>query len=139
MSLAFLLDTNVLAEPLKAEPNRGVMSKLRQYEGRMAVAAPVWHEMWFGWARLAEGKRRTAIGAYLSTALRPTLPVLAYTAAAAEWHAKERARLAAKGQTPSFVDGQIASIAAEQGLTLVTRNMPDFRMFHGLKVVDWTS
>jgi hypothetical protein len=80
VTLAFLLDINVLAEPLKAEPNRGVMTKIRQHEGRMAVAAPVWHEMWFGWARLAAGKRRVAIEAYLSTALRPTLPLLDYTA-----------------------------------------------------------
>jgi tRNA(fMet)-specific endonuclease VapC len=139
VSPTFLLDTNVLAEPLKVEPNRGVMAKIRQHEGRMAVAAPVWHEMWFGWARLAEGRRRTAIAAYLLVVLRPTLPILAYTAAAGEWHARERARLAAKGQTPSFVDGQIASIAIEHGLTLVTRNVSDFKVFHGLRVVDWSS
>ncbi|MBI5510263.1 MAG: type II toxin-antitoxin system VapC family toxin [Deltaproteobacteria bacterium] len=138
MSLAFLLDTNVLAEPLKAEPDRGVMAKIRQHEGQMAVAAPVWHEMWFGWARLAAGKRRTAIEAYLSSALRPSLQILAYTAAAGEWHARERARLVARGRTPSFVDGQIASIAVEHDLTLVTRNGSDFKMFHGLRVVDWS-
>ena len=139
MSTAFLLDTNVLAEPLKPVPNPGVMRRLGQSEGRMAIPAPVWHEMWFGCARLAEGKRRGAIEAYLSDVLRRALPILAYSARAAEWHAHERSRLAGRGQTPSFVDGQIASIAVENGLTLVTRNVSDFKAFRDLRVVDWST
>jgi predicted nucleic acid-binding protein len=42
--------------------------------------------------------------------------------AAAEWHAAERARLAALGKTPPFVDGQITAIAYANSLTLVTLN-----------------
>lgn len=139
MSQAFLLDTNVLAEPLKPTPNPGVMRRLKQFDGRMAIPAPVWHEIWFGCARLPEGKRRRAIEAYINDVLRPTLTVLAYSPAAAEWHARERVRLTDKGQPPSFVDGQIASIAVENGLTLVTRNTSDFKWFHDLRVVDWSA
>ena len=63
--------------------------------------------------------------------------ILPYDDRAAEWHAKERARLSSKGLTPSFVDGQIAAISAVNGLILITRNVNDFKQFLRLKVQNW--
>jgi tRNA(fMet)-specific endonuclease VapC len=37
---------------------------------------------------------------------------------------------------PAFVDGQIAAIAATQGLVLVTRNISDFVAFDGLQLLN---
>lgn len=65
------------------------------------------------------------------------MPILDYDRAAAEWHAVERARLAAAGETPPFVDGQIAAIAFAKSLTLVTFNEADFRGFQGIDVTSW--
>jgi tRNA(fMet)-specific endonuclease VapC len=42
-----------------------------------------------------------------------------------------------EGRTPASVDGQIAAIAAVNGLTLVTQNVTDFAAFEGLDVEDW--
>ena len=42
-----------------------------------------------------------------------------------------------KGQTPLFVDGQIAAIAKQNDLVLVTRNLRDFKMFRGQKLENW--
>jgi tRNA(fMet)-specific endonuclease VapC len=67
------------------------------------------------------------------------LPILPYDEAAAEWHAMERARLAALGRTLPFVDGQIAAIAQTNNLVLVTANAVDFRDFAGLTIEDWRS
>jgi tRNA(fMet)-specific endonuclease VapC len=65
--------------------------------------------------------------------------VLPYDEKSAEWHAVERARLIAEGRTPAFVDGQIAAVAATQGLTLVTLNRADYRNYRGLDLEDWSS
>jgi tRNA(fMet)-specific endonuclease VapC len=65
------------------------------------------------------------------------MTILPYDERAAEWHAKERARLTALGQIASFVDGQIAAVARVNGLILVTRNTPDFEKFSGLKLENW--
>ena len=65
------------------------------------------------------------------------LPVLPYDTRAARRHAEERARLEALGQTPSFVVGQIAAIAAVNELVLVTRNADDFVRFSGIEIEDW--
>jgi tRNA(fMet)-specific endonuclease VapC len=40
---------------------------------------------------------------------------------------------------PPFVDGQTAAIASTKGLTVVTANVADFRLFDGLDVEDWRS
>lgn len=67
------------------------------------------------------------------------MQVLAYDERAAQWHARERARLTAIGKPPPFADGQIAAIATTNGLTLVTLNKSDFSLFADLAVEDWSS
>jgi tRNA(fMet)-specific endonuclease VapC len=63
---------------------------------------------------------------------------LGYDDAAAAWHASERARLEDQGKPPSFVDGQIASIARVNALIVVT-NVRHYERFEGLSIEDWRS
>ena len=139
MSLKFLLDTNVIAVPTKAYPNERVMARLQAHKLEIATATVVWHELLYGCRRLPPSKRRRAIEAYLDEVVLPSIPFLPYDAMAARWHATERARLEKLGQTPPFTDGQIAAIAAVNGLTLVTNNVADFTNFQDLTVVDWSA
>jgi tRNA(fMet)-specific endonuclease VapC len=97
----------------------------------------VWHELLFGCYRLPASAKRTAIENYLFQVIAPSIVILPYDESAAEWHAAERARLVAVGQTPSFADGQIAAIAKTNELTLVTLNLSDYAGFADLKVEDW--
>lgn len=81
--------------------------------------------------------RRGDSGRILFSVVQASFPVLPYTEEAATWHAAERARLEAKGQTPPFVDGQIAAIAKVNELVLVTSNGADFAGFEDLRLADW--
>ncbi len=137
MTTRFLLDTNVVSEPLRPQPSPGIMRRIRDHDGQMAIPALVWHELRFGCARLARSRRREAIERYLDEVVAVSLPVLDYDRKAADWHALERARLVAAGRTPPFVDGQIAAIARVNDLILVTSNKADFRDFKGLHVRNW--
>ena len=137
VSLWYLLDTNIVSEPLRPQPDPGVMAQLAKHAGRAATATIVWHELLFGCYRLPASRKRSAIERYLQQVVRQTLPLLPYDAAAAEWHAAERARLTNIGQTPSFVDSQIAAIAKVNGLTLITANVEHYSTFQGLRVDDW--
>lgn len=74
---------------------------------------------------------------YLREIVLTSFPVLDYDQQAAEWHALERARLVAAGQTPSFADGQIAAIAHARQLVLVTENQKDFKRFQGIEIQSW--
>jgi tRNA(fMet)-specific endonuclease VapC len=51
---------------------------------------------------------------------------------------RERARLIGRGETPPFIDGQIAAIARTRDLALVTFNNADFRRFDGLRIESWS-
>ena len=110
---------------------------MTRHAGEMAIPAPVWHELRFGCARLPLSRRRNAIERYLEDVVRASLPILDYDQPAADWHALERARLSAKGNPTSFVDGQIAAIAYVNDLTLVTANTRDFKQFENLEVRNW--
>jgi tRNA(fMet)-specific endonuclease VapC len=135
----FILDTNALAEPAKPSPNVRFLARFREHDGEMAVSAVAWHEARFGLERLPKGKRRSAVEDYLEEVIGRTMPILPYDESAASWHARERARLVGLGRTPSFADGQLAAIAASQGLVLVTANVRHFRAFNGLVTEDWTN
>jgi tRNA(fMet)-specific endonuclease VapC len=93
--------------------------------------------MYYGLALMPDGRRKQALTQYLEQAVQQRLTVLPYDREAALWHAEERARLAAQGRTPPFIDGQTAAIAMVNRLTLVTRNTNDFADFAGLTVENW--
>lgn len=135
--MKFLLDTNILSEPLKTVPSAKALRKLRNHQAEIATAALVWHEMLFGCRRLPPSRKRDAIEQYLRSVVWPAVPILPYGILAAEWHASERARLATMGKTPKFVDGQIAAIAKTNDLILVTDNITDFELFQELRVENW--
>lgn len=136
VALRYLLDTNVLSEPMRPVPDPEVMNRIAAAGDAIATASLVWHEIEFGRLRLPSGKRRRAIETIIH-ALSTVLVILPYDAGAAAWHARERARLSRAGKVPPFVDGQIAAVAAVNGLVLVTRNVRDFSGFAGLEVESW--
>jgi tRNA(fMet)-specific endonuclease VapC len=139
VSLRFLLDTNVVSEPVRPTPDRRILTRLGQHSGSMAIAAPTWHELRFGCERLPKSRRKAQIEDYLVAVVLVDFAVLPYDEAAADWHARERSRLLAKGRTPSFVDGQIAAVASVNDLTLVTANRSHFVDFKDLRIDDWLS
>ncbi len=137
MTIKYLLDTNVVSEPLRPKPSGAVLRRLQRHEQEIAIASIVWHELRFGVERLPSSRRKKIIERYLEEVILPTIPILAYDRPAADWHARERARLASRGETPSFADGQIAAIAHVHELTVVTFNKAGFRHFEGLEVTSW--
>lgn len=137
MSLRFLLDTNVVSEVIRPLPNPGVLRKLRQNEGKVGIASVSWHELLFGLERLPPSRKKEGLEDYFYRVVLSTMPILAYDTVAAEWHAKQRARLTSLGKTPSFIDGQIAAVAKANDLILVTANRAHFEPFSDLTITDW--
>lgn len=135
--MRYLLDTNILSEPTRKIPDARVLEHLRAHRDEVVSAAPVIHELRHGIARLPLGRRRDALSDYLDRLLRQPIRVLPYDRTAALWHAERRAALEAQGYPTPYADGQIAAIAATQGLVLVTRNVADFARFTDLAVESW--
>ena len=137
MTAQYLLDTNVISEPLRPAPHAKILQRLQKHQEQLATASIVWHELLFGCYRLPASAKRTAIENYLFQVIAPSVAILPYDESAAEWHAAERARLAQAGKTPSFADGQIAAIARTNELILVTLNLSDYADFRDLEIEDW--
>ncbi|MEM9091350.1 MAG: type II toxin-antitoxin system VapC family toxin [Cyanobacteria bacterium P01_F01_bin.53] len=133
----FLLDTNVLSEATKFRPAPSVLKALTSNINTLATASVVYHELRFGWLSMPESRKKAETGDYIRQHVEDTLLILPYCERAASWHAKERSRLQQIGRIPPFIDGQIASIAAVNDLTLVTRNVKDFQHFQDLTVENW--
>jgi tRNA(fMet)-specific endonuclease VapC len=139
VSLRFLLDTNILSEPLKLEPNAAVIEQMERYQSEVAITSVTWHEIWFGCYRLPASKKRQRIEQYLRDIVEPDVPILPYGAEPALWFAQERSRLVSLGRTPSFADGQIAAIAYTHNLILITNNVSDYTDFQNLQIENWFS
>lgn len=137
MKRRYLLDTNIISEPIRPQPNPNVLARIQEYRREIVTASVVWHELLFGCQRLPESRKRRMLEIYLHDVVEQTIPILPYAKAAAEWHAQERARLSLAGVSPAFADGQIAAIANSHGLILVTANVVDFANFKGLSIENW--
>lgn len=137
MSVKFLLDTNIISESIKLQPNDIFLEHFRQNLEESAIASVTWHELLYGLYRLPESRRKRNLSDYLRLVIQEKMIILPYCGAAAEWFAVERARLTALGQMPSYPDGQIAAIAKVNNLVLVTRNVSDYANFAGLEIENW--
>lgn len=132
----YLIDTNILSEPLKPKPNDHVIALMKQHSEQIVISTITWHEILFGFYRLPSSRRKKTIERYIRS-VKATFPILPYTLESADWQALERARLSKIGQSPSFPDSQIAAIAAVNDLIVVTNNVSDYQNFQGVLIENW--
>ncbi len=137
VAVKYLLDTNALSEPVRPQPDSGLMQRLAANQHRVTTASIVIHEMTYGLERLPPSKKRRRIEEFISGLLDSDLPILPYDTQAAKWHGRERARLESLGKKPPFRDSQIAAIAKVRSLVLVTANLVDFEHMAGIELEDW--
>ena len=121
-----LLDTNILSEVMRPQPDARVTGFLEQQTDAHLSVITI-HELEYGLARLPDGKRRnelaTMIAALLSryeTAILPVTPPQAQTAG------RMRALREKDGRVLHIADALIGACAHINDLTLATRNVDDF-------------
>jgi toxin FitB len=125
----FLLDTNVVSEWVKPRPDEGVLAWLAEVdEDRVFLSVMTLAELRFGIERLAAGKRRTRLDAWLQEELplRFEGRLLPIDRAVADAWGRIVARGEQGGRPISVSDAFVAATAEVHELTLVTRNVGDF-------------
>lgn len=133
----YLLDTNIISEPTRIQPNQQVIQQLELKTVFSCTSATVWAELWYGVHLLERGKRKQELTDYLTTLAEDGFTILPFCQNAAEWLAHEKARLKKRGIISSKYDNEIAAVAMVNDLTLVTRNTDDFIIFDELRLENW--
>ena len=122
----YLLDTNMVSEIMKPNPDKNVISKISEYEKLIALPSTVWTELMFGVNTMPDGKRKDFIFSKLVDDIQAAYEIIQYDNHAAWIQADIRSRLQENGTPVDFPDTQIASIAVSNGMILVTRNKKHF-------------
>lgn len=133
-----LLDTNVLSEVRRPAPSPKVLAWLDTIdEDRAFISVASIAELRRGIALVEDGRRRTALAAWLSHDLpaRFAERVLPIDQPVAERWGDLTAHSRRSGVALSVMDGFFAAAAIAHGVTLVTRNVKDFAAF-GVPLLD---
>ncbi|OWV69548.1 recombinase [Rhizobium sp. R634] len=139
--MRLLLDTNILSEVTKPNPDMRVLAWLDQLdEDRSFISIVSIAEIRRGVALMDNGRKRDALGEWLARDLPQRfegriIPV--DEPVALSW-GDLMGRAKRSGRGLSSMDGLIAATAIAYDLTLATRNTRDFEGF-GIELVDpWT-
>jgi predicted nucleic acid-binding protein len=122
LSTSFLIDTNVLSEFVRKRPDPGVLQWASEVR-RVAVSVATLEEVYFGLSWKPNPRVRLWLEGFLDT----NCEILPVTSEIAKRSGEIRGQFQARGQTRSTADMIIASTAQEHDLTLVTRNVRDFK------------
>ena len=133
-----LLDTNVVSEPTKPQPNSDVLQWLdRQSAESLAFSATSLSEVLAGVEILLDGKRKENLRSVLHGLIRLLFEdrVIAFDHLAAMEYARVVAQARGNGYAISVSDAQIAAIAAVHGFSVATRDTAPF-IAAGVPVID---
>lgn len=136
---AVILDTNVVSELMRPEPDQAVMDWFGRRSGTVFyVTAVTLAEIMLGIALLPGGKRRDALAAAAGAMFDEDFAgrCLPFDADCADRYATIVAARRRAGLATTTEDAQIAAIALAHGYPLATRNTRDFQQIDGLKLLD---
>lgn len=139
MKKVYLLDTNIVSEFSRDQPNPNVLALYEERKDLCAISAITWQELIFGVTKMPEGKRKTYIKKCIEE-FKDDFEIIPYDGFAAEICGQLCGLSEQEGKTLPYLDSQIAATAIANGMVLVTHNVADFeeaseRSF--LRVEDW--
>lgn len=132
--MTYLVDANVLSEATKPVPQGKVVGWLRMHEREIAVDPIILGEIRFGIHLLPAGRRRQRLERWFADGVE-RIHCLSWNAETGLRWAKLLADLRGAGASMPIKDSMIAATALAHGLTVVTRNVRDFRKAK-VKVID---
>jgi predicted nucleic acid-binding protein len=124
-----ILDTNVLSELMRSEPDLAVLGWLSAKPAPIVFTTSITQaEILHGIRVLPDGRRRQAFEAAATAMFEEDFfgRVLAFDGGSARAYASIAADRRRAGRPISQFDAQIAAIAAANGASVATRNVSDF-------------
>lgn len=122
----YLLDTNIISEIMRSEPDKNVCRNISEHDKLCAISVTTWNELLYGVNVMPDGKKKNLLLDDLVDDIQANYEIIQYDNHAAWIHADIRSRLKKNGVSLDFQDTQIASIAVSNNMILVTRNTKHF-------------
>lgn len=128
-----ILDTNVLSELARPQPDPEVVAALHGVSARAYLSVITLGELRLGVALLDEGRRKRELLHHVTSVEEAfdgrTIPL---SSPVIRHYATSIAQLTRRGVAISVNDAYIAATAVTHGATLYTRNLKDFERYPGL-------
>lgn len=123
-----VLDTNVVSEAMKPQPDAAVMVWLNaQVAETLYLSSVSLAELLYGVAALPDGKRKSRLGEALDGLIRLfDGRILPFDTEAAQIYAKRAMAARQAGRGLPLPDGYIAAIAASRGYQVASRDIAPF-------------
>jgi len=136
-----VLDTDVISEILKLQPDEGFVRNMRQMEiGEAFVTSISFAEMRAGVELLPAGEKRDLLDLRVNLVFERDFAgrMLDFSPAAAFEFGEIAGWLGPAIFTDMLMDAQIAAIARARGATVATRNIKHFKLFEVPLVNPWS-
>jgi predicted nucleic acid-binding protein len=134
--MKYLIDTNIISEMQKSKCNQNVISFMDKIPVEdMFISVISMGELCYGMEKLPPGKKKHELAIWLYTQVTEWFKdrVIALdTDVLLEW-GKIRAH---SGRTMPVIDSLIAAAAITHHMTLVTRNVKDFKDIEGISLIN---
>jgi toxin FitB len=125
--MSWLVDTDVLCQPVKTNGHRGVIAWLEREQFECYTSTVVIAQVAF-WIRTKEGRARWRLQAWLRQSIEAMEGrILSFNIGTAHVWADQKFLLEQAGRPMPVEDSFIAATARRHGLTIVTGNESDFQ------------
>ena len=138
--MSFLLDNNVVSEWIKPRPDPGVIAWCASVdEDRTFISVATIAELCYGIERLAAGRRKARLEEWIEHELVSRFEgrILSIDVPIGHAWGKVVARADQEGRPANTMDAFLAATAEFHHLTVVTRNIADFRKLTKSVINPW--
>ena len=125
--MSWLLDADVICQPVKTHGNRAVIAWLEREQADCYTSTVVLAQIAY-WVRGKEGRMRQRLQSWLTQSIEAMEGrILSFNITTAHVWADQKFLLEQAGQRMPVEDSYIAATARRHGMTIVTGNDKDFR------------
>ncbi|MBI4327700.1 MAG: type II toxin-antitoxin system VapC family toxin [Chloroflexi bacterium] len=125
--MSWLIDTDLLSERTKRQPDPAVLKWLEDHASEIYTSSHVIGEIQAGISLLSEGARKRALQAWLNRLIEAMEGrILSFNATVAGVWGRQEADFSQKGCPMPRPDSFIAATARRRNLTIATRNVTDY-------------
>lgn len=133
----YLLDTNIISELAKPNPNKKVVELINEKKSLCAIGVTTWNEIIYGLHNYPDGKKKSYLFDFIVDYVQLTFPIIDFDNHAAWILGDLRSRLKSIGRNSDektgYADMELAATAISNQMILVTRNV---KHFEAIKDID---